>query len=72
MASQEARNARLDELTDAANVWADKEEARLQKESALLKRILKGRTGSERLNSASSEAASDLLVDELSQFLTGD
>jgi hypothetical protein len=72
MATQEERNARLDKLKSAAVAWADKEEQRLKKESALLKKILRGRTGSERLNNASVEAASDLLVDELNQFLTGD
>lgn len=72
MASQEERNARLDKLKQAVNSWADKEEDRLTKEAALLKKILKGRTGSERLNNASVESASDLLVDELDQFLTGD
>jgi hypothetical protein len=70
MATQEERNARLDKLKSAAVAWADKEEQRLKKESALLKKILRGRTGSERLNNASVEAASDLLVDELNQFLT--
>jgi hypothetical protein len=72
VATQAERNARLDQLRDAATSWADKEEARLKKQTALLKRILKGRTGSERLNNASTEAASDLLVDEINQFLTGD
>lgn len=72
MASQEERNARLDKLKSATDAWADKTKRRLEAESTLLKKILKGRTGSERLNNASNEAASDLLVDELTQFLTGD
>ena len=72
MASQEERNARLDKLKTAVNAWADKEEERLNAEAALLKKILKGRTGSERLNNTSVESASDLLVDELDQFLTGE
>jgi hypothetical protein len=72
MATQEERNARLDKLKSAVGAWADKEEQRLTRESALLKKILKGRTGSERLNNASVESASDLLVDELDQFLTGE
>jgi hypothetical protein len=72
MATQAERNARLDKLKSAVDAWADKEEQRLTKESALLKKILKGRTGSERLNNVSVESASDLLVDELDQFLTGE
>ncbi len=72
MATQEARNKRLDKLQQAADAWAKKKTEKLKKEATLLKKILKGRTGADRLNSASVEAASDLLVDELSQFLTGD
>lgn len=72
MASKEARDARLDKLADAAEAWAKKETQRLNKETTLLKTILKGRTGSERLNNASVETGSELLVDELNQFLTGD
>lgn len=72
MASQDERNARLDKLKTATVEWANKEEERLKKESTLLKKILKGRTGQERLNNASTQAATELLVDELDQFLTGD
>lgn len=72
MATQEERNARLDQLNDAVEAWARKKKERLEKEALLLKRVLKGRTGAERLNNASVEAASALQVDELSQFLTGD
>jgi len=72
VADQAARNARLDKLKSATDAWADKNKTRLEGEARLLKKILKGRTGSERLNNASTEAASDLLVDELTQFLTGD
>ena len=72
MASKEERDARLDSLKQAVNEWADSETKRLTAESSLLKKILKGREGSERLNNASVESASDLLVDELSQFLTGE
>jgi 7,8-dihydro-6-hydroxymethylpterin-pyrophosphokinase len=72
MASKEERDARLDKLEQAVDAWADKRKKRLTKESALLKKILKGRTGSERLNNASVQAASELQVDEISQFLTGE
>lgn len=66
------RDARLDALGKAVDSWADKRIKRLKAESALLKKILKGRTGAERLNNASVEAASALQVDELTQFLTGE
>ena len=71
MADKAARDARLDALKTATDAWADQRKRELQQESALLKKILKGRTGSERLNNASVESASDLLVSELDDFLTG-
>jgi len=66
-----ARDERLTKLQQATNEWADKEEDRLNKEVALAKKILLGRTGAERLNNASVQSASELLVDELNNFLAG-
>jgi len=70
-AERDARDARLDGLKTATTEWHTKRRQQLENESALAKKILKGRTGAERLNNASVEAASDLLVDELNTFLTG-
>lgn len=72
MASLEERNARLDKLQSAVDAWAEKETKRLTAEAALLKKVLKGRTGSERLNDSTVQSASTLLVEELNDFLTGD
>jgi hypothetical protein len=72
MPDKAQRDARLDKLKSAATAYADKETARLKKEVALLKKILKGRTGSERLQNTSVEAGTDLLVDELNDFLSGE
>jgi RNase P subunit RPR2 len=72
MASQKDRNARLDKLLEATNSWADSEEKRLKRDVVLMKRIMRGRTGSERLNNVSVQTATVLVVDEISQFLTGD
>lgn len=72
MPSQADRNQRLDDLQEAVDAWADKTTKRLNDEAALLEKILKGRPGAEKLNNGSVEAASDLLVDELDQFLTGE
>lgn len=66
-----ARNARLDALVTATNDWAQKQTDLLNAQVALNKRILKGRTGSERLAQTSVEASSSLTVDEINQFLTG-
>jgi hypothetical protein len=69
--SKESRDARLDELATAAKAWAAKETERLKTQVALSKRILKGRTGSERLAQVSVTSVSSLAVDEINKFLTG-
>jgi hypothetical protein len=71
-ASKEDRNARLDALGTAIQAWAKKRREVLNNQVAFSKRILKGRTGSERLNNAMVETANDLVVDQINQFLTGD
>lgn len=71
MASEQERNARLDELASKTKEWAKKERESLQKQAAFAKRLLKGRTGAERLNNAAVTSAQEYLVDEIDQFLTG-
>lgn len=71
MATKEERNARLDELQSAVEAWAKAETKRLTDQVALSERMLKGRTGSERLVGASVQAVSNLTVDEINNFLTG-
>ena len=70
--SEADRNARLDQLSAAVNAWADHRTKYLNKQVAFSKRILKGRTGAERLNNATSVAASTLTIDAIEQFLTGE
>lgn len=65
------RDARLDELKKATNEWADKEIKRLEDEAKFLKSILQGRTGAGRLTNQNVSDASKLVVDKISQFLTG-
>lgn len=65
------RDARLDELKKATTEWADKETKRLNDEIAFLKSVLKGRTGAGRLINQNVSDASKLVVNEISQFLTG-
>lgn len=72
MASSEERNKRLDNLAQATKDWAKSQRKYLQTQSSLAKRILKGRTGSERLAQTSVNTIGDLTVDEINQFLTGD
>ncbi len=64
-----ARNARLDALSTAVSFWAEKKRDEINKRVESSKKILKGRTGSERLAQASVQAASVLVVDSLSDFL---
>jgi hypothetical protein len=72
MATKTERDARLDALGTAISTWASNRRKQLKQQVAFGKRLLKGRTGSERLAQASVESASDLTVDEINDFLTGD
>lgn len=67
--SADARNARLDALVATTTQWADKRTKELQNKVSTIKKILKGRTGSERLASATAQAASDSVVREIDDFL---
>ena len=51
--------------------WADKGTTRLKNEVSYLKDILQGRTGAKRLANQNVSDASELVVTEISQFLTG-
>lgn len=66
------RNARLDALKAATQAWASAQRQRLKDQVALGKRILKGRTGSERLAQASVQSVSELTVTQINDFLTGE
>jgi hypothetical protein len=63
------RNKRLDALAEATKSWADKRTSELQNKVAAAKKILKGRTGSERLATSTTQAASAFLVNEIDDFL---
>jgi hypothetical protein len=67
--SKEERDARLDALNAATKTYAEKNRQRLNNQVAFAKRVLKGRTGSERLNNESVTQASALVVNEIDQFL---
>lgn len=70
-ASKEDRDVRLDALGTAIQAWAKKRREVLNNQVAFSKRILKGRTGAERLNNAMVESATELAVDQINDFLTG-
>lgn len=69
VATATERNARLDKLAQATSAWAAKRRTELQKRVASSKKILQGRTGSQRLAQASVQAGSDLVVDSINDFL---
>ena len=69
MSTVAERNARLDALVAAAKQWADSRTTELQNRVTSAKKILQGRTGSERLAQTSVTAASDLVVSEIDDFL---
>jgi hypothetical protein len=71
MASQSAtlRNQRLDALQTAVQFWADKQTKAINDRVANSKKILQGRTGSERLAQSNVQAAQALVVSSLNDFL---
>ncbi len=71
MANKAERDARLDELVGATKAWSKTRQKVLTDQVAFAKRVLRGRTGSERLNNETVTKASNLLVDEIDTFLTG-
>jgi len=71
MASKAERDARLDALAKATTDWAARRREYLKNQVAFAKRVLKGRTGSERLAQATVTATTNLVVDEIDQFLRG-
>jgi len=71
VASKSQRDAKLDDLETAVKEWRDKKKKRLEEQVTLAKRVLLGRTDAERLNNETVVQATDLLVDEIEEFLTG-
>ena len=67
--SKKERDDRLDALLEATKKYADVTTERLENQVAFAKRVLNGRTGSDRLNNESVKKATDLVVDEIDQFL---
>jgi len=63
------RNARLDKLVEATQSWAKTQRDALNHRVASSKKILQGRTGSERLAQASVQATSSLVIAAIDEFL---
>lgn len=71
MATTAERNARLDQLEQAVKQYAAVQRKQLTKRVDACKRILRGRTGSERLAQAAVQQSTGLVVNEINEFLTG-
>ena len=71
MATVQERNSRLATLQTAVSQYAKAQRAELNHRVDVCKRILQGRTGSERLAQASVQQATTLVVDQINDFLTG-
>ena len=69
MSATEERNKRLDALIVATDAWVTKRVKEYNDRVTITKRILKGRTGSERLATASTVAAQEIVVQEIDDFL---
>jgi hypothetical protein len=71
MATTAERNARLDALEQAVKQYAKKQRKTLNSRVDVCKRILRGRTGSDRLAQAAVQQSSALVVNTINDFLTG-
>lgn len=71
MATTAERNARLDSLEKAVKQYAAQQRKQLNRRVDVCKRILQGRTGSERLAQASVQESTALVSAEIDDFLTG-
>jgi len=63
------KEERLAELKQAAKEWHDKRRQTLEDQVTLSKRILQGRTGSERLANDMVNTSTDLVLEEIGEFL---
>lgn len=72
MATQAERDKRLDALKVAVDAWYEKRTEEIKSRVALTKRLLKGRTGGERLVASSNAAATTATIKQINDFLTGD
>lgn len=71
MSTKTERDARLNELKTAVVAWADKRTKYLNAQATFARRVLRGRTGSERLTAKTVELGKNLTVEDINTFLTG-
>lgn len=69
---KERRDELLDDLLDAVEEYYDAEVSRIDDEVTFLKSVMRGRTGSERLNRSNSARAQVLSINDIESFLAGE
>lgn len=69
--TKDERDANLDALKTAVDEWIAKEKTRIEEEVTFLRKVLKGRTGSEEANSTNLAKSLELVVAEIDSFLIG-
>lgn len=65
------RDANLDALQSSVEEWVTKEKTRIEEEIAFLRKVLRGRTGSEEANSTNLAASLELVNAEIDSFIIG-
>ena len=69
--TREERDANLDALKEAVDEWVAKEKTRIEEEITFLRKVLKGRTGSEVANSTNLAKSLELVNAEIDSFIIG-
>lgn len=69
--TKDERDANLDALKEAAGNWVEKEKTRIGEEISFLRKVLKGRTGSEEASSTNLAKSLDLVSAEIDSFIIG-
>ncbi len=69
--TKDERDANLDALKSSADEWIEKEKTRIEEEIAFLRKVLKGRTGSEKANSTNLAKSLELVTAEIDSFIIG-
>ena len=69
---RQKRDQLLDDLKSAVDDWSQSEQDKINKEVTFVKSVLRGRTGSERLQRSKTTEARVLVIDDINSFLSGE
>lgn len=71
MSAIDERNKRLDNLLTVTKQWGEKRVKELEDKVTVIKALLKGRTGAERINNSAVTATQEVVVNSIEEFLDG-